>query len=157
MVRYDPNDYDPNAHGRFEPIPDGDYAFSVVNATESTSKNGNPMITLEMVFDVGREKELTVFDRLVFVPAAIWKVAQFCQATGLDFGRGDLEPEDAFGSGGTAHLALGEENSKGKRYMEVDEYLQREGYSEQPAGVAKPAPAPYEPPPPGLGEEDIPF
>ena len=169
MVQFDPNDYDPTATGKFEPVPAGDYQFCVIGAEEKTSKAGNSMLELRFDFDVGRETGINVYDRLVFVPSAIWKVHQFGAATGLTdaFNGGELTPYDVAGVSGTARLVLGKENSKGKRYMEVDEYLPAEGYSEQPAGVApkpkavpavpKGFPEPYTPAAEPAGEDEIPF
>lgn len=187
MVQFDPNDYDPTATGKFEPVPSGDYPFCVIGAEEKTSKAGNAMLEVRLEFDVGRETGINVYDRLVFVSAALWKVHQFCAATGLTeaFNGGELTPYIVQGVSGMAGLVLGEENSKGKRYMEVDEYLPPAGYSEQPAGatpkpqtalvvpqdeLAPPA-APLGPPPPvpegfpqpytpsevPMDEEEIPF
>ena len=52
---------------------------------KKVSKAGNPMINLEMLISVpGRETPLKVYDCLVFTDAALFKVEQFCKATGLD-------------------------------------------------------------------------
>ena len=133
MPRFDPNTYDPNGRGEFTPPPEGDYSFVVVGAEERTSKAGNEMLSLTMSFDVDREKELTVYDQLVFTDKAMWMVHDFCACVGHDFSTGELMPEDAQGRSGVARLKLGEPNSKGNRYMEVERFNAREGYSEQPA------------------------
>ena len=131
MPNFNPSDYDPDAKA-FVPPAAGDYQFAVTEASNETSKAGNPMIALKLLFDIGRQDDLTVYERLVFVPAATWVIHDFCAATGLDFSSGNLDPEDCLGRTGTAQLVLGKPNSKGKRYMEVEKFLPSEGYTEQP-------------------------
>ena len=167
--QFNPADYDPTKDGgKFVPPPEGDYEFSVLEATDKTSVAGNEMLALTLAFEIGRDKPLNVFDQLVFVPKAIWKAAQFCHATGHDFDSGNLEALAAIGLSGKAHLELGEENAKGKRYMTVAYYCKPEGFVAQPATKPKPSPqaAPEpdadEPPPVDYGElpgeaETIPF
>ena len=165
MPSYNPNDYDPNKSG-FLPPPEGEYPFTVTHAEEKTSKAGNAMIELELACDIGRDKPLTVYDRLVFVTKAIYRVHGFCATVDLNFDSGEIYPDDCMGQSGKAHLALGEANTNGKRYMEVAWYCEREGYSEQPAGTKAPAATPREPAqsdePPAYtddptGGENIPF
>lgn len=137
--RFDPNDYDPSKDaGGFTPPPEGDYEFTVTNAEQRQSQAGNDMLNVALSFEIDG-RPLNVFDSLVFVPKAIWKIAQFCQATGHDFRSGELEASDCMGMSGKAHLVLGEPNNKGRRYMQVAYYCKPEGYSERPAS-AKPAP-----------------
>ena len=109
-----------------ESVEEGDYEFVVVNATETISKSGgNPMMELEFQVEAGRDKPLTVFDRLVITPKSLWVLKNFCEAVSprIDFQAGELLPANIIGVTGKARLIRGEPNPKGKRYMEVDYYV----------------------------------
>ena len=151
----------------FKPVPEGDYEFTVVGAKEETSKANNDMLTMQLAVEVGRDKPLTVYECLVFIPNCLWKVKGFCTAVGLDFASGCLSADLAIGQSGTAHCKQGDKNDKGNRYLEVQWYHEKPGYTEQP--TSKP-PAQsrqqesattgnHEPPAPDydMGAEDIPF
>ena len=127
--------YNPDEMIEHIPVEEGDYEFSVVNANEATSKNGNDMIELELQCEVGRDKPITVFDRLVNTPGSLWVVKDFCNAVAprLNFDAGELEAANCIGLTGKAHLLLGAENNKGRRYMEVACYVQRSDGSHEPS------------------------
>ena len=131
-MQYDSTQYDPQ-NGSFEPIPEGDYEFLVTDASSAISKNDNDMIELTLEVTVGRDKPITVFDRLVSVKAALWKVHEFCESTGLDYDSNELLPEHCLGRRGQASFILGEANTKGRRYLQVDRYLERERVSDDTA------------------------
>ena len=59
-MRYNPSEYTPR--GNFS-IDEGDYDFTVFNADETTSTKDNEMIELELLFEVGRDKPLTVYEK----------------------------------------------------------------------------------------------
>ena len=109
----------------YTPVEEGDYEFVVVEARDTTSKQGNEMVELELQFEVGRDKPITVFGRLVNTPKALWVIKEFCQAVSphIEFEAGQLQAVNCIGLTGTAHLILGEENDKGRRYMEIDRYI----------------------------------
>lgn len=118
--------YNPDDLVEMEPVEERDYKFTLVNATETVSKSGgNHMIELEHQFEVGRSKPLTVYGRLVVTPNSLWVVRDFCNAVSprIDFRAGELLPANIIGATGKAHLVLGEENAKGKRYMQVGYYI----------------------------------
>ena len=121
-MQYDSTQYDPQ-NGGFEPIPDGDYSFVVTDANAATSKNGNEMIELTLEVTVGRDEPIRVYDRLVAVKAALWKIHSFCEVTGLNYHSDELLPEHCLGRQGQAHFILGEANRNGRQYLEVDRYL----------------------------------
>ncbi len=139
MPKFNPDDYEPK-----EPmsnIEEGDYGFEVVDAKDQTSKSDNEMIALELAIEIpGRDKPLTVYDYLVFVEKALWKIYGFCASAGIGnkWSEGGLDADDCIGLSGTAHISLGDENNQGKRYMGVDYYKEPEGYSEQPSTASKP-------------------
>ena len=120
---YDSTQYDPQ-NDAFDPIAEGDYNFAVTDARATTSKNDNQMIKLTLEVTVGRDEPIRVFDRLVAVDTALWKIHNFCEATGLDYHSGELLPEHCLGRQGRAHFVLGEPNRKGRQYLEVGRYLE---------------------------------
>lgn len=63
----------------FEALEAGRYPFEVIEATEGLSKAGNDKIELKMKV-IGMSNH--VWDNLVFVPKASWKIDQFLAATG---------------------------------------------------------------------------
>ncbi len=145
-MKFDSNQFDPETNNNFEPIPEGDYSFEVIEANAATSKNGNEMIELELAVEVGRDQPVTVFDRLVAVEAALWKIHSFCGCTGLKFNTDELLPEHCLGQQGLAHFVLGETNRAGRRFLEVERYLPSTEYetssNTEPANDAsKPQPA----------------
>ena len=151
MPKYNPKDYEPKD---FIEIPEGDYSFSVVNATENTSSKDNEMIELEMQFDVGRSAPMIVYDRLVFTKKALFRIEGFCVATGHDFSKGELLAGDCIGTTGIAHLGLGAPREKGKhagkRFMEIRWYCRPKGYEESPVQPEQEALS-------AQTEDDIPF
>ena len=158
-MRYNPNDL-----VEYEPVEEGDYEFVVMNAEETTSQSGNEMIALALQVHVnGRKEPITVLDYLVNTPQSLWVLKDFCNAVSprIDFDAGQLQAANCIGLTGTAHLVLGEENSKGKRYMEVERYIVPEENSgpsstdeatrtEETALTANPSSQPPE-------QDDIPF
>ena len=115
-------------------VPAGQYPFAVVEAKEAMSKAGNEMINLELQFEVGAEKPMTIYDRLVFTAKALFRIKQFTEATGTEsnWADGALDAEDCIGLEGIARIALGDKNDKGKQYMEVDWYAKPGGFAEAP-------------------------
>ena len=118
-------EWNPEDLVEYEPVEENNYEFVVVGANEAVSKNANPMIEMELQFEVGRKEPITVFDRLVNTPKALWMLKQFCQAVSpsINFEAGELIAANCIGLIGTAHLILGDENPKGRRYMEVAYYV----------------------------------
>ncbi len=142
-MKFDSNQYDPETNNEFEPIPEGDYPFEVTEANSATSKNGNEMIELELGVEVGRDRPVTVYDRLVAVEAALWKIHSFCKSTSLNFNSDELLPEHCLGQKGIAHFILGEPNQAGRCYLEVERYLP----PTDPEPSSEPEPASNEPQP----------
>ena len=59
-MRYDSTGYSPD---EYKAVPPGDYPFTVTDATEEISRNGNEMIALVLAVTVpGREKALKIFE-----------------------------------------------------------------------------------------------
>lgn len=118
----------------------GDYEFTVasgddfdVNGSPLMSKKGNEMISLELaVFVPGRDNPIKVYDYLVSVNAALWKIDGFCKATGLSkqFEAGNLTAQMCIGKSGQAHFEP-EKARDGKNYLKVKYYIERV-FTEQP-------------------------
>ena len=136
-MQYNPDEYVSKDYS----LPEADYAFQVMEAQETVSKNNNDMIELELQIDNNKGGTLTVYDRLMGMPKALWRIKQFCDCTNIDFSAGIITADMCVGRGGIAHLALGKKNDKGKRYMEVQEYMEAEGYTESPS-TGNPPPLP---------------
>lgn len=145
-MKYQTQNYEPKQNIS---IPAGNYEFIVANAEEKESKAGNPMINLEMLISApGRETPVKVYDCLVFTDAALFKVEQFCKATGLDDkfkidDNGntdvDLSDFDCVNRQGTARF----ENDAVSGYLRVRYYInanRNSGYQASPSTPRQQAP-----------------
>ena len=87
------------------------YEVEVVKAIEKESQAGNPMIKLDCQIILGEDETgPIVWDHLVFVPKASWKIDQFLQSTGEAVVEGQeksIEADDLVGRKGVA--LIGEE------------------------------------------------
>ena len=59
-------------------VEPGDYEVEVVDAIETLSKSGHEMIELKLKTSAGSY----LYDFLVFIPSAFWKIDSFRAATG---------------------------------------------------------------------------
>lgn len=92
-------------------VEPGDYEVEVVNAIETTSKGGHDMIELKLKTSAGSY----LYDYLVFIPSAFWKIDSFRAATGEV-----VEPDEdveitadhVIGRTGTARLIVEEYGGK---------------------------------------------
>ena len=130
-------------------VEPGDHQVEVIDAVESVSKGGHDMIELKLRTGAGSH----LYDFLVFVPNAFWKIDAFRAATGETVVPGEdveITPDDLVGRTATARLAVEEFN--GRKRNKVAAWLQPRGGKQAPA--AKPAsntPAPRD------EDDDIPF
>lgn len=92
-------------------IPDGDYAFEVLNAVAKPSRAGNDMIELTLRIFVG-ESSRQLNDYLMEKVA--YKLFHFCAYTGLQkqYDAGTLTAEDCLGRSG--FLSIGTQKGKPK-------------------------------------------
>ena len=114
------------------PVPKGDYRIAVVGAEEKTAKSGNPIIELKHEIlgpvngpDFDEDKRPKVYDNLVFVASASWKIDQFRAAIGEEVVEGqevDIEADALLGATLTAHIGLGK-NQKGDDRNEIVSYI----------------------------------
>lgn len=92
-------------------VEPGDYEVEVVNAIEATSKGGHDMIELKLKTSAGSH----LYDFLVFIPSAYWKIDAFRAATGENVTpEQDVEitGDSLIGRTGTARLTVEEYNGK---------------------------------------------
>jgi hypothetical protein len=96
----------------------GTYPFSIINAKDKTSKNGNDMIELTIEAYDSEGKSSHIFDYLL--EAMPQKLFAFCSATGMEhhYHRGSLTSNDCIGK--TAYVEIeiqkGKENPQGGTY-----------------------------------------
>ena len=133
-------------------VEPGDYEIEIVDAVETLSKSGHEMIELKLKTSAGSY----LYDFLVFIPSAFWKIDSFRAATGEKVTpEEDVEitADGLIGRTGTARLSVEEYN--GKKRNKVAAWLtQRTG--SKPA--ATPAATPPTKPQPQSDEDDnIPF
>ena len=92
-------------------VEPGDYQVEVVDAVETTSKNGHEMIELKLKTLEGSY----LYDFLVFIPSAFWKIDAFRAATGEDVTPDEdveITADDLIGRTGSARLAIEEYNGR---------------------------------------------
>ena len=114
-------------------VEPGDYEVEVVDAVESTSKNGHEMIELKPKTSEGSY----LYDFLVFIPSAFWKIDAFRAETGEAVTPDEdveLTSDDLIGRTGGARLAVEEYN--GRKRNKVAAWLtgntNKEGASHDP-------------------------
>ena len=131
-------------------VEPGDYEVEVTDAIETISKGGHEMIELKLRTSAGSY----LYDFLVFIPSAFWKIDSFRAATGEDVTPEEdfeITADDVIGRTGTARLAVEEYN--GKKRNKVAAWLTgKPGECPAPKAVAKPATQPR-----STEDDDIPF
>ena len=166
---YNPSEMDPSA-GRAEP---GTYRFRVDEAAETTFRSGSHGLKLVLLVAAYADRDISVYDNLVYHPKALWKVDAMLKSVGLDFSS-PPEAHELIGRQGVAEFRLGE-----RGYLEVAKYVP--AVTDAPAAnkvekKASPAPQrqqsmPYQPQhppqrreqtagwdePPPYNDSDIPF
>ena len=128
----------------------GDYQVEVVDAIETISKGGHEMIELKLKTSAGSY----LYDFLVFIPKAYWKIDAFRAATGEVVSPDDsveITGDDLIGRTGTARLTVEEYNDR-KRNKVAAWLTPKAG--EQPA--SKPAAKTATPTKPA-DDDNIPF
>jgi hypothetical protein len=144
--------------GHDETLAEGSYDFTVVDAIEKQSQNGNTMIELQLMVggSDGGNGGIRVFDHLVFTPKSYWKIDAFRIATGEKLTQGQtvsFEAEDCIGRTGKLWLTV--ERYEGRNRNKVGEYLDPNAENPPPA-----APSPKKEPPSleeQFGDDDLPM
>jgi len=129
-------------------VEPGDYPVEVIDANETVSKTGHEMIELKLKTSAGSY----LYDFLVFIPNAYWKIDSFRAATGEVVTPEDeveIIADDLIGRTGTVRLIV--EEYKGKKRNKVAAWL-------APKSGSMPAAKPAAQPQPQADEDDnIPF
>jgi hypothetical protein len=111
--------------GAVQVLPEGDYKFVVDDAGEKESKQGNAMIELQLlVYPDPTKPGIRVFDQLVFVESAYWKIDAFRVCTGEKLSEGQkvsFEADDCIDRQGWVHLIV--DSYDGRTRNKVGEYL----------------------------------
>ena len=135
-------------------VEPGDYEVEVIDAFETVSKTGHEMIELKLKTSAGS----ILYDFLVFIPNAYWKIDSFRAATGeVVTPEDDVEitGDDLIGRTGCARLII--EEFKGKKRNKVAAWLTRKAAT-KPAPRAVSTAKPATQPKPEADEDDnIPF
>ncbi len=111
-------------------LEEGDYEFQVMNAENAiATSSGNSMITLMLnVFDKEGKKFL-VWDRLVNTPKALYRIKNFCKATGvlenLKNSGGALDADDCVDLFGNCHVSVEPATEQYKAKNVVDYYIEQ--------------------------------
>jgi hypothetical protein len=129
----------------------GDYEVEVIDAIETVSKTGHEMIELKLKTSAGSY----LYDFLVFIPNAYWKIDSFRAATGEEVAPEDdveITGDDLIGRTGTARLIVEEYN--GKKRNKVAAWLTPKAERMPAMPAAKPA---TQPQPKSIEDDDIPF
>lgn len=92
-------------------VEPGDYEVEILDALETTSRNGHEMIELKLRTSEGSY----LYDFLVFIPSAFWKIDAFRAATGEEVTPDEdveITADDLIGRSGIARLTLEEYNGR---------------------------------------------
>lgn len=114
-------------------VPAGQYAVAFINAEETTSQAGNPMIVAEVEILRGEYKSRSLRDYLVFTDAAKWKIAQVLVAIGREIPQEEFELTPADLIGRTCGVETVEEEYNGKPQAKIDRYYPLDEPVEAPA------------------------
>ena len=93
-------------------VEPGEYTVEVVNAEETVSQKGSDMIELKLRV---QPSGATMFDHLVFMETAFWKIDAFRAATGESVTPDeevDINADDLIGRTGRARLVVEEFNGR---------------------------------------------
>ena len=158
-MQFNPTDAG-NSSG-FDLLPEGTYEIEVVEAEEQTSKKGNEMIALTLQAQHPDGYPVRIWDYLVSVAAATFKIEQFCNAAGLTekFKAGRLLADDCRGCKVTARIEIESGRDNYSDRNSIREYVAGGAAEKQPAGIATQpaATAAAAPAPKPIDEGEIPF
>ena len=128
--------------------PEAEYDFDVLDAEDTISKSGNPMIKVKIGLYIGDKVKNQVFDYLL--PAMEAKLRHFCDTTGLlsRYESGTLEAADCVGRSGRVKIVIEPEKNGYPAKNVVKDYICR---------PAKPLGGQSGQPEPPVEDGDIPF
>jgi len=102
-------------------VEPGEYLLTVVEASETVSRNGDDMIKLKLEIE---DRGVHLYDYLVATEKSFWKIDTFLKAIGEEVVEGEeveLCAADLEGRQGYARLKI--EDYKGKQHNKVDIWL----------------------------------
>lgn len=116
-------------------LPDGEYDFQCIKAELKTSSKGNQMIAVEHLLWDEKGKQHRTWDRFTFTEKAMYRLRNYCKATGLDkqWKARCVEADDVVDCVGRLQLKTTPErydSQSGKTYKaknEVDYYIEGKG------------------------------
>ena len=125
-------------------VEPGEYTLEVLNAEEAVSQKGSDMIELKLRI---QPSGAILFDHLVFMDTAFWKIDAFRAATGEHVGADqevEIRADDLIGRTGRAKLIV--EEFKGRKRNKVGAWL-----------LPTPGSAPLHTATPSANPDEIPF
>lgn len=150
-------------------LPKGEYEAVVANATEKTSKKGNPMIEVDLTVFGPEGKEVNVRDWLVGSDGGQYKIQRFCKSADLwgTYEAGELSADSCKGVPVTVKLGIEEGDGEYPPRNSVKDYMPRKvGNKTPPAATELPGVPPKQRTAAGVGradptkppsDDDIPF
>lgn len=131
--------YEPDDNYNAMHLEEGDYVAKIQNITFKPTRNGDPMITIDLVI---RESQIVFKHRIVKNEYFNSNMTKFYDCFKIP--RGNFEYQRWLNRNGKVHIAKGKPNDAGMAYMEI-KYLivdaPKAGPAAQPA-AAQAAPAP---------------
>jgi hypothetical protein len=113
--------FDPNTSDA--PLPRGRQEVEIIAAQPRVSRAGNPMLDLTYrATGEGGDGEVILKDYLVSTPRSKWKIKRFCQALGLDFEAGAIDPALVVGRRLTVEIGI-EDDGQGRDRNVVNDYV----------------------------------
>jgi len=134
-------------------VDPGDYQVEVIDAIETVSKTGHEMIELKLRTSAGSY----LYDFLVFIPNAFWKIDSFRAATGeavMPEDDVEITADDLIGRTGTTRLIVEEYN--GKKRNKVAAWLTQKA-GRMPVKSTPAATPAAQPQPQSTEDDNIPF
>ena len=148
------NPSDAGQSSGYELLPEGTYDIEVIDAEERTSQKGNEMIARTLQAQHPDGYSVRIWDYLVSVAAATFKIEQFCAAAGLQdkFKAGRLLADDCVGKKLSAKIEIESGRDNYSDRNSIREYVTSgstaKGIATQPGTTETPKP---------IAEEEIPF
>ena len=104
-------------------LPEGRYSLVVDNATQKSSREGNPMIAFEFSVAEGKHQGSKLYENCSLQPQALFKLKSVLIALGMDIPNKafDLDLKDLIGL--TCEAEVGHETYEGKKKARILEYL----------------------------------
>lgn len=134
-MRYNPREKtEGTGGGRAEP---GEYPFHIEDAVELTFKSGTEGCKLTLQVGAFQDREIKVFDNLMYLPQSLFRTENLLQALGFDFNN-PPEVHHLIGKTGRAKFVIDKESG----YLKVQTYIVPKAPSAAQAGLPRVTPQP---------------